>query len=140
MKTPREVLLNRHASVEPRLDSLRQRAMAAVPPHTPGKTRSRDVLPLLWHARNPWSRHAVGLLAAWTVIALLRLGSEGRDAGKPLARHVATPPRSFLAQLHEHRRQIRELLPPDAKLPLPPAHSTPSLLWRRRPPAGGTIA
>lgn len=140
MKTPREVLLDRHASVEPHLDSLRHRVLSEVPTHSPGITRSREVLPLLWHALNPWSRHAIGLLAAWTVIAVLRFGSGGREAGAPLARHVADAPRSFLAQLHEHRRQIRELLPPDDELPIPPAQSTPSLLWHRRPTAGAATA
>lgn len=140
MKTPRELLLDRHASVEPQLDALRRRALDAVP-HPAARTHgSADRIGLLRTALAPWSRHAFGLLAAWTVIVVLQFQSERPGTGEPTAPHTLRNPHSLLAQMEAHRRQIRELLSPEGELPSPTTAPTPSLLWHRRPTRSSNTA
>ncbi len=72
MKTPREILSARHRAAEPKLDAIRQSAVAAVydrrssPPPT---TIAAHILKTLWHelilpSRRIWT----GLAAVWILI------------------------------------------------------------------------
>ena len=113
MKNPREILFERHRSVEPRLDGVRQNVLASVAtasgresprnPSSPGVQSSlRDLLlPLRWHL--------AGLSLAWLVVLLLSMEPSPTEE-RSLAKQNASPPRQLLTALLENRRQIAELL------------------------------
>jgi hypothetical protein len=129
MKTPREVLLQRHQSTERKLDHVREHAIATiegeagkVADQTQRAHRSsplRDFLfPLRWHL--------AGMTAAWIVAAVLNIDP---PASSSTTRQAGAPPRQLLTELRENRRQIMELVEssitqPDAggaaSLPAPP--------------------
>ena len=114
MKTPREVLISKHQSAQPKLDLLRQQLVSRLPgaeseqahPHSAfhqGRERSAW-LQLLQTLR--W--HLAGLSAVWVLIALLRFnGTEVEST--PIAQVSNEPPRTAIALLKENRRQIVEL-------------------------------
>jgi len=131
MKTPREVLLNRHASTEPKLDAIRRLALAAIPHPTPAPVRRAFGLGSRWGLLPPWPRHALALAALWVLIAVLHFESGPSNPGAQTALEIVARPQSLLVQLSERRRQIRELLPPETEFPGPPP--TRSLLFHRRP-------
>jgi len=93
MKTARELLLNRHRSIEPKLDALRSKAVAALRNSaTDAQIRgARTSLPLrIWQelilpARRLW----LGMAAAWCVIALLHASA---PSPKPLLNAKAPRP------------------------------------------------
>ncbi len=132
MKTPRELLLDRHASVEPQLNAIRRRALASVSASRPAPVRRTFQRVGLRDLLAPWPRQALALVAAWIVIGLLNRESGSSNLRAHAAQEPTTPPQSFLARLHEHRRQLRELLPPEPESPAPPA--TRSFLFHHRRP------
>jgi len=121
MKTPREILLQRHQNVVPQLDAIREAAVAATAGH--GRARTLDVSPatgrrgglreLLFSLR--W--HLAGMSAVWLAVAFLNL-----NTGRPVSQMAAIPPRKIpspqiiLASLRENRREILQLIqPPDSR-------------------------
>jgi len=108
MKTPREVLLQRHQSIERKLDHVREHAIASV---VEGREKPAEVathrssplreflLPLRWHL--------AGMTAAWIIVVLLNID---RPSNSPTAQEVSASPRQLLAELRENRRQILELV------------------------------
>ena len=85
MKTPREVLLSRHAKVELRLDAIRRAVVAehVVPTRQADRRGSRRpwwraLVELFWVDRRVWA----GLAAVWLVILGLNLGSRPGGGGK----------------------------------------------------------
>jgi hypothetical protein len=114
MKTPREILLERHHAVESKLDAIRQSALAAV-----GDRREADS-PAVTDRRDRWREslislrwHLAGLGAAWLVIVLLNL-SVGHSVGLAAAipRGKIPSPQIILASLRENRRELLELIQP----------------------------
>ena len=120
MKTPREILLERHQTADPKLDLIRtdvlnREVRAAVVPETlPADAvglpwqwltviRREILLPLRWHL--------AGLSAAWLVVALLNLDSSAVPSAG-IARKNSPSPQQILAALRENRRQISELTEP----------------------------
>ena len=79
MKTPREILLNRHRAAEPALDSIRQGILAGELGRTAAASANATGpgwLTVLWQqlvlpCRSAW----VGVAAAWGVVLLLRLAA-----------------------------------------------------------------
>jgi hypothetical protein len=129
MKTPREVLLQRHQSIERRLDDVREHVIATV---VEGKgragqdsQRARRSSPLR-EFLLPWRWHLAGMTAVWIVVAVLNID---RPSSASTTQQAAAPPRQLLTELRENRRQILELVEssitqPDAggaaSLPAPP--------------------
>jgi len=110
MKTPRELLLERHRGAEHKLAAVRGAALATV------ERREPDSAPMSW---REWLRslrwHAAGLGAAWLFILLLNLGAHRAPemmAAIPPAR--IPPPQIIMASLRENRRQLSALIEPDA--------------------------
>ena len=120
MKTPREILLNQHRSVEPKLDRLWDESLAPELPS--GRTRAREASTdrqnlflatggKLWRelvlpSRRIWA----GLACAWVVIAALNLASS-----ETAARVVSqAEPRSGeeIRALVEQRRMLAQLIGP----------------------------
>ncbi len=113
MKTPREVLLNRHRSALPKLDAVREQVLAdmaqskdhSLKPSTtqaqPGPINLRSIL-------RSWRWHLAGLSTVWLAILLLQIESPVRPA-PPVASHRPKT-HELLMALREHRRQLAELI------------------------------
>lgn len=127
MKTPREILLKRHRSVEPKLDRLWDESLALELPS--GSVRAREASTnwsnlflaaggKLWRELVlPSRRIWVGLACAWVVIAVLNLASS-EPATEVVSR---AKPRSGeeIRALIEQRRMLAQLIGPQAE----PAHA-----------------
>jgi hypothetical protein len=113
MKTPREILLQRHRDAQSKLDAIRRAAIAETrsePARTPIKLR--DVLrSLRWHL--------VGMSAIWLLVLVLR--ADTGQAPQMMASIPSTkipPPQVMLASMREHRRVLVEMTdshPPDGE-------------------------
>ncbi len=81
MKTPREIILESHRAVEPRLDRLRETVLAAelatalsgpkVRPQSAGNILQKLWLELIWPSRRAWA----GLSAVWVVLGVVYLST-----------------------------------------------------------------
>jgi hypothetical protein len=117
MKTPREILFQRHQHAQPKLDEIRKKVVregrrAAVP-----ETRVADTatLPVLsWRELFISLRwHLTGFGAAWLIIVLLNLNigrSNNLVSTVPAAK--IPPPQIILASLRENRRELLEMMQP----------------------------
>jgi hypothetical protein len=117
MKTPRDILFNRHQAVQPKLDAIRKTVIwegrrAAVPKYGVADTATLPVLSwrefffsLRWHL--------AGMGAAWLLILLLNL-NVGHSATLASAVPAAKipPPQIILASLRENRRELLQLIQP----------------------------
>src|SRR3569832_1058448 len=100
MKTPREILLNAHKEVQPRLYGLRQQFLRDLASRfqvsqqqQPGVVDSR--LPG-WREILVFIRwHLAGLAAIWLIVAVLRVSDTQVD-DSPSAQAKAAPPRAFV--------------------------------------------
>ena len=142
MKTPREVLLERHISAEPNLDAIRQEALAALGQRSdqvrvresvsepcaprraalrrPAHARMCGVRELLLSFR--W--HLAGMSAVWLLVVLLNLDHSPTLAQNIVKENIPSPQR-LLASLRENRRQLLELIEPPVvePAPVPPRRS-----------------
>ena len=130
MKTLREVLLEKHRRVEPKLDAIREQVnagLAAGNTDTPGRSKqmAREWQPdasafqigwrqLLWSLR--W--HLAGLSAVWLVVVALNI-DHTPDRTLGATRRGGPSPRQLLAALRENQRQLRELIAAPAAEPAP---------------------
>ncbi len=122
MKTPREILLQRHRAAEPRLDEIRRATVAKLP------MRSTALVPglasavlrklwreLIWPCRRTWA----GLAAVWLGLVTLQIGS--RDAVEVASRKTPPPSADMLRVLREQQLLFAELVeraePPAAERP-----------------------
>ena len=120
MKTPREILFERHRRAEARLDEVRRRVLAGLPAtgnveaREPGRTGAhllasalRNIwLELIWPSRRAWA----GLAAL--CLAVLAANLEMK-AAFPVARAAGRAPADEVVQAFvEQRRVLAELLPP----------------------------
>lgn len=103
MKTPRELLLERHRSMDPKLDAIREHVVAGLRPTARGPAPTATgslweklVMPLRWHL--------AGLAIVWMVIALLN--TEQRAEGETA---TASSTQELLVAMQENRRQLLEL-------------------------------
>jgi hypothetical protein len=112
MKTPRELILERHQAVESKLDQVRVRALQtalASAPHTSRSKASASWLGALWcevvlPARWAWG----GMAAAWMIILGLQATSGLEDSSRAQRAERTSP--DVLALLQEQRLLKRELL------------------------------
>jgi hypothetical protein len=102
MKTPRQILLERHGSMQTRLDTIRQKAIQEVnakPVET--DARAWSLAGLMFSLR--W--HLAGAAALWGLTVFLNL--EGSTGGLEVAAQGgASSSAQLLAALQEHRRQL----------------------------------
>jgi len=107
MKTPREVLFERHRSATTRLDAIRREVvaeLATVPEREAKPTITarflREIfLPLRWH---------LGAMSALWILAVL-LSIEG-DTQAPATAQNVSPPSQVFAAVFENRRQLAEMI------------------------------
>ncbi|HUA37644.1 MAG TPA: hypothetical protein VMA35_04505 [Candidatus Sulfopaludibacter sp.] len=113
MKTPREILFQRHQSAEPKLDDIRKTTVAAV---CDRRFRSPAVIDQCHHWREflislRW--HLGGMGTAWLAIILLHLNvGHAVDPASALPRGRIPPPQIILTALRENRRELLEVMQP----------------------------
>jgi hypothetical protein len=112
MKTPRQILFERHRSVEPKLDAIRQSTLAGLV-EKPGQERRRLTSVGLWDLIVSLRWHLAGLSAVWLAIALLGYHQSSSPPAL-MARGNVPPPQQFLTALRENREQLLELIEPAA--------------------------
>ena len=108
MKTPRELLFERHRAAEPKLDTLRQKTvsrLAKAPavnsrPSAPRSSWRDMLLSLRWHL--------AGLSAAWLVVLVLNI-DHSQAPSSVLAKQNIPSAQQLLTALRENRRQVLEL-------------------------------
>jgi hypothetical protein len=123
MKTPREILLGRHRAAEPKLDAIREKAVAKLTPEAVSAASTRISGPWPWRAawvlwrelifpcRHIWA----GLAAAWVVLLLVNL--PGGDKPARMVAETLPPDREVQALLREQRELFVQLV--GATLPSP---------------------
>jgi hypothetical protein len=107
MKTPREVLLQRHQPVTPRLDTIRRKVVADMTARADHESQPivarflrEFLLPLRWHL--------AGMSALWLLAALL---NTDRASTAPQTAKASSPsPQVVAAALFENRRQLAEMI------------------------------
>ena len=115
MKTPREILIQRHQDVAPKLDAIRHKVV--------GSTRRSSILSwpillwreLIWSSRRIWA----GLAAVW--LLLLAANVSSRDHSPASAMASASP--EMILSFQQQERLLAELMGPDeprAARPAPP--------------------
>lgn len=127
MKTPRQVLFDRHRAIEPKLDALREKVLArmAAKHQDAGDARTPALLPALRALLQSLRWHAAGLGALWAIILVFHSASEA--APPPVLAKKSPPPRQLLMALRENRRQVLELIEssPTVTAPAPPSTAAP---------------
>jgi hypothetical protein len=140
MKTPREILFERHRRAEPRLDAVRQHALAeltaagSVEELRQGRNErllSRRLdnseygilkkawLELFWPYRRAWA----GMAMVWLALVAANLGMKATATSSPAARSAH---RGDLVQaVEEQRRLLAELLPATKPQPAEPPRPSP---------------
>ena len=117
MKTPREILLQRHQAAEPKLDAIREKVVWEGRRVAIGESKVADKATLptrYWHEfffSLRW--HLAGMGAAWLLIILLNLNvghSTTLASAVPAAK--IPPPQIILAALRENRRELLQLIQP----------------------------
>jgi len=130
MKTPREILFERHQSAEPRLDAIRRQVLAEhLKTDAADGNRQRQpsfslpfVLAKLWQELVwPCRRFWIGVAAVWVVILALALITTA-EAPKVAAYKPPAPNPEVLMALREQRNLLDQLLEPVAP---PPVSSSP---------------
>ena len=117
MKTPREILMERHRHADARLDRVRRQVLGGLQGRSARRiTTVARLLRELFALPNPaWG----GLAAAWTVIVALNLAVEKPQPNRP----ATMPERTSSAEraLEEQRRLYTELVrsPDEAQPPTP---------------------
>jgi hypothetical protein len=130
MKTPIEILFERHRGATAKLDTIRRTVIAGLAQAQPqgatevssdsGKSRSgrasfRDfVLSIRWHL--------AGIGAAWILIALLNLDHSPTPV-RDVARASNPPSEELLTAWRENRRQVLELMELPVVEPTPPPNT-----------------
>jgi hypothetical protein len=120
MKTPREILLDRHRSAGPKLDAVREAALAAAFSGTeqnanqPGEIRAPFAIrftQVLWRELIfPCRRIWAGLAAVWLVILVLNMPAGEKHA--QLATISSPPDKQVLAVLREQKEMLAQLVEP----------------------------
>ena len=115
MKTPREILFERHQAAEPKLDAIRRMAVATL--GDPGRAKAGDS-PAVADRGGNWREfllslrwHLAGMSAVWLMIVLLNL-NVGHSVSLASAVPVGKIPSAqiILASLRENRRELLETI------------------------------
>ncbi len=129
MKTPREILLARHETAEPKLDALREHVLAELRKprreNSSWRDRCAGSLRSLFHVpRFAWT----GLAAAWFVIIALHFATRDSAPGQAVALAQSRPSAETLQAVREQKRLLAELTD---RVEKPEGH-TPRVVPRRR--------
>lgn len=134
MKSPRELILDRHQAATPDLDAVRARALAALTAagapakhETPGRIHA-ILEGIRW--MSPWPRQLAALGCLWLLVSVLNHQSAPQLPAATAAVSPVTAHR-IVSSIREYRRQISELMAPPS-LPVAIPHAV--LPLRRRPP------
>jgi hypothetical protein len=100
MKTPKEILLQRHQAVEPKLNAIRRQTVATLARPGIAQTWREFIVSMRWHL--------AGMGAVWMAVLLLNLDSAPRSA-VVIAQDKIPSARVLLAALLENRRELLEL-------------------------------
>ena len=138
MKTPREILFQRHQAAESKLDAIRETAVwegrrAAVPKSRVADTATLPSLPWLeFFLSLRW--HLAGMGAAWLMIVLLNLNiGYATTLASAIPRSKIPPAQIILASLRENRRELLEMIQPSESRDARPAKLFPSQPRSERP-------
>ena len=142
MKTPREILFQRHETAGPKLDAIRrsvvwERRHTVVPEVRVADAATLSVSP--WHELLFSLRwHFAALSAVWLVIAFLSLtAGHSPSLAATIPTQKIPSGQIIMASLRENRRQLLELIqPPEARdagpqrlmLPQPQSQRSPEIL------------
>lgn len=133
MKTPREIILEKHRAAEEKLDAIRAEELASLARvSTPEPSRAsigtvfRSAFQGFWQqAFWPWHRAWAGMAAIWIgILALHLFSSEPTQSVRVEAAATRNP--QVLSALREQNRLLVQLLEPGAApSPKTPVHSGP---------------
>ena len=140
MKTPRNILFQRHRQAEPKLDEVRRKALSQLssaasveapattwPPGLILALPKKICLELIWPSRRAWAAMA----ALWLIVGLANMEMRMSVQGLPRSRSASV--RELAQGLQEQRRLLSELLQ-TAKTPLAdPPRPNPSPRSERQP-------
>ena len=129
MKTPREILFERHRQAGPRLDAVRQKALGMLPPSRGADAiqprRSERLLvqavlrkvwrELIWPSRRAWA----GMAALWLAVLAANLEMKAAFPAAPALRSAHS--RELIQSFAEQRRLLTELVRPVHPPPAAPA-------------------
>ena len=111
MKTPREILIEKHQAATPKLDAIRQSAVAAVYDRRsfPSTTIAATILNNIWRelilpSRRIWA----GLAAVW--ILILAVNFSLRDHSQTVMAKVPSP--EMVSTFREQEELLTELIGP----------------------------
>jgi hypothetical protein len=111
MKTPREILLARHQTANPKLDEIRRDVVAELTPRPAREPELPFVLKiwreLIWPCHRTWA----GLAAVW--LAILAFNHSQSDGGRAVTAKTTTPPGEMRLALQEQRRVLTEIIGPN---------------------------
>lgn len=100
MKTPREIIMERHGAAELALDAIRQRVVTELKPNVPSPHAS--ILKLLWiELILPCRRVWMGLAAVWVVILVLNFedhAPSANEASRVMASEISPQAMSILTE------------------------------------------
>jgi hypothetical protein len=127
MKTPREILLDRHRNAETKLDAIRREVVAEFvqteptvesPRPTPAFSFSM-LRAKVWHELVLPCRHVwAGLAAVWMLILGLHLAAGVDQTSGVTANQVSKPGPELVAAVRERRELMAQLLDPFISLPV----------------------
>jgi hypothetical protein len=131
MKTPRELLLQRHEAALPRLDALRARAGGFQPPSVAqaiaadGDWKSPAPASLWERLFGPNPLAWAGLAAAWLVLLAVNYSGRNPASSADIASRASQPSEAAVAEIvRERRREMAELLNLDEPRAAQPARDT----------------
>jgi hypothetical protein len=147
MKTPREILLQRHRAASPKLDAVRREVVGSLAANLhAASSRTTEVpanrlhpglfLRQVWReiilpSRRIWG----GLAAAWLMILFLNVSSSEPQAGRSSIQMAKSAPQ-VLMEVKRHRRLLAELLaekveqPADRRPYVPQPRSEGSVIFK----------
>jgi hypothetical protein len=127
MKTPRDILLQRHQAAAARLDAVRHGVVQQLRGTGNAAEQSGSLLDLLLSFR----RHFAALAAVWAVVLWLRVdSSEPARSTVAGARPAAASSPFVLATLRENRRLLLEMTGPRDAEPPKTVAPRPHSEWR----------
>lgn len=108
MKTPREILLERHQKADEKLDLIRAGVMTSTFPRTPGSAHDGTFLSTLNHPLSALLRlRWLALAPVW--IAILAFKFSTHDAARPAAGKSSVAP-EIATEVREQRLFLAELI------------------------------
>ncbi len=130
MKTPREILLQRHRSVTPRLDKIRSKVVADLTAPPDRESQQPVVAGFLREFLLPLRWHLAGMSALWLLAALLSI--DRASTPSQTAKASSPSPQMAAATLFENRRQLAEMINSPTDDTAPPTTAPQPFIPRRR--------